>query len=58
MFQIVQTSLTTAISEAFPELPDTSANISRCSNPQFGDFQCNNAMSIAKMLNGSSGKEN
>lgn len=42
-----------AIVNAFPEtvgLQMYDAQIVRCGNPNFGDFQCNNAMSIAKAL--------
>ena len=41
-----------AILAAFPQCPAElqAAVISRCANPQFGDFQCNNAMSLSKAL--------
>ena len=46
---------TAAIAAAFPAAAQfTSAenvgNIARCSNPTFGDFQCNNALGLAKAL--------
>lgn len=48
-----------AIVKAFPEavgLQMYDAQIVRCGNPNFGDFQCNNAMSIAKALKVNCGK--
>ena len=30
--------------------PSAVAVITRCANPTFGDFQCNNAMGLAKVL--------
>jgi hypothetical protein len=52
-----------AILAAFPQSKDLNlqeANITRCGNPQFGDFQCNNAMGLAKAfktLEGYKGKK-
>lgn len=37
-----------AIGKAFPELSDVQAVIAPGANPKFGDYQCNNAMSISK----------
>ena len=48
-----------AIVRAFPEavgLKMYEAQIVRCGNPNFGDFQCNNAMSISKALKVNCGK--
>lgn len=43
--------LTKAISAAFgEELADTDPILVPASNPKFGDYQCNNAMSLAKTL--------
>ncbi len=50
-----------AITAAFPQITQLSqqdadmaklgaAVITRCGNPAFGDFQCNNAMSLSKAL--------
>lgn len=44
-----------AILAAFPQaqqLQLTGAVITRCANPAFGDFQCNNAMALSKGLKG------
>ena len=47
---------TDAISRALPMAAaigqSTDAIINRCSNPSFGDYQCNNAMALAKALKG------
>lgn len=48
-----------AIVKAFPEtvgLQMYEAQIVRCGNPNFGDFQCNNAMTISKALKVNCGK--
>eukprot|EP01036_Dinobryon_divergens_P028257 gene28257-37173_t len=43
-----------AIAAAYPQVagsdPSAVAVITRCANPTFGDFQCNNAMGLAKVL--------
>ena len=46
-----------ALVAAFPQVPEaaTGSVIVRCANPAFGDFQCNNAMSISKALKGLTG---
>ena len=41
-----------AVSSAESETP-WSADIARCGNPKFGDFQCNNAMKLSKFLKSS-----
>ncbi len=49
---------TAAIAAAFPKSVEWNldqAVITRCTNPQFGDFQCNNAMQLAKQLKATSG---
>lgn len=49
---------TAAIAAAFPKSVEWSldqAVITRCTNPQFGDFQCNNAMQLAKQLKATPG---
>lgn len=51
----IQNTFTAAIAAVYPEAQEV-AVISRCGNPQFGDFQCNNAMSIAKTLREATGK--
>ena len=43
----LQSLFKAAIKEAFPTLPDVTASITR-SKPEFGDFQCNNAMGLFK----------
>jgi hypothetical protein len=53
---------TAAILEAFPQVSDTEmgmGNLSRCGNANFGDFQCNNSLAMAKYfktLSGYTGK--
>jgi hypothetical protein len=47
-----------AIGAAFPEaktLHLEDANITRCGNPQFGDFQCNNSLGLSKAFKGLDG---
>jgi hypothetical protein len=54
-----------AIRAAFPQCAAASAGseletlcaavITRCGNPAFGDFQCNNAMALSKALKGLQG---
>ena len=42
-----------AILKAFPQmanLPEAAAIVTRCGNVTHGDFQCNNSLSIAKLL--------
>ena len=42
---------TAAIQKAFPQVMYTDNGhgiITRCGNPAFGDFQCNNSLAIAK----------
>ena len=53
----IKNVFTSAILVSFPEmegLPEGVAVIARCGNATNGDFQCNNAMSIAKLLKTSS----
>eukprot|EP01023_Acetabularia_acetabulum_P033619 TRINITY_DN3145_c1_g1_i3.p1 TRINITY_DN3145_c1_g1~~TRINITY_DN3145_c1_g1_i3.p1 ORF type:complete len:452 (-),score=80.26 TRINITY_DN3145_c1_g1_i3:127-1482(-) len=40
----------TALSSSFPYLQGEQAVVVPCENPQFGDFQCNNAMAIFQKL--------
>jgi arginyl-tRNA synthetase len=53
-----------AIKAAFPQCAGAgseelaklaTAVITRCGNPAFGDFQCNNAMALSKALKGLAG---
>lgn len=39
-----------AISAAFPDVPEPDAQIAASKNPKFGDFQCNAAMSLSKLV--------
>jgi arginyl-tRNA synthetase len=45
-----------ALHHAFPQVKEGGAPelqgpaITRCGNPTFGDFQCNNALALAKVL--------
>ncbi|XP_014216820.1 arginine--tRNA ligase, cytoplasmic isoform X2 [Copidosoma floridanum] len=39
-----------AISEVFPDLTDPPVDISMSNNPKFGDYQCNSALPICKLL--------
>lgn len=39
-----------AISAAYPDVPDPPVIITSSSNPKFGDYQCNSAMSLTKQL--------
>ena len=58
----LRTILTAAVQKAFPQVISEEFGvgiITRCGNPAFGDFQCNNSLSIAKYfktLSGFSGK--
>ena len=45
----ISSLFTEAIRSAYPDL-DVIAVIATGTNPKFGDYQCNNAMSISKML--------
>lgn len=42
-----------AIATAYPTLPNAPAVITQSSNIKFGDYQCNSALPIAKLLNNS-----
>jgi Arginyl tRNA synthetase N terminal domain len=47
----LKTIFTAAIQKAFPQVMTEEFGtgiITRCGNPSFGDFQCNNSLSIAK----------
>jgi hypothetical protein len=47
-----------AVLAAFPQSKDNNlhhAIITRCANPQFGDFQCNNALGLSKAFKGMTG---
>ena len=47
----LKTIFTAAIQKAFPQIVTEEFGtgiITRCGNPSFGDFQCNNSLSIAK----------
>ncbi|XP_015605733.1 probable arginine--tRNA ligase, cytoplasmic isoform X2 [Cephus cinctus] len=39
-----------AIIATYPDLPDPPVTIAIAGNPKFGDYQCNSAMSISKLL--------
>lgn len=41
-----------AIKTAFPDLPDVPVVVAASDNPKFGDYQCNSAMPITKLLKG------
>jgi arginyl-tRNA synthetase len=43
-------SFTWALSQAFPKLSAPHAIIAKSSNATFGDYQCNNAMSLSKLF--------
>lgn len=39
-----------AISEAYPDLTDPPIVISSSNNPKFGDYQCNSALPLCKLI--------
>ena len=39
-----------AINEVYPDLTDPPIVISSSNNPKFGDYQCNSALPICKLL--------
>lgn len=43
---------TTAVSSAYPDVPDAPVPLSVSGSSQFGDYQCNAAMPIAQLLKG------
>jgi hypothetical protein len=43
---------TSAINAALPAAAGTPAAVAQCGNPQFGDYQCNNAMALFGKLKG------
>lgn len=51
IFDILINLFSTAIKEAFPDIPDAPVVIALSgNNPKFGDYQCNSAMQISKTL--------
>ncbi len=59
MFSL-ETLFTAAVGHAFPMSIDMGCNdafIARCGNPTHGDFQCNNAMGLAKIAKGLGSKK-
>ena len=60
----LKTIFTSAIQKAFPQVASQEFGvgiITRCGNPSFGDFQCNNSLAIAKYFktfSNYSGKQN
>ena len=59
MFSL-ETLFTAAVGHAFPMSVDMECNdafIARCGNPVHGDFQCNNAMGLAKIAKGLGSKK-
>lgn len=42
-----------AISAAYPDIADPPVVVTTSSNPKFGDYQCNSAMSLAQQLSSS-----
>ena len=59
MFSL-ETLFTAAVGHAFPMSIDMGCNnsfIARCGNPVHGDFQCNNAMGLAKIAKGLGSKK-
>lgn len=46
------TLFTESIASALPQAEGVAAAVAVCSNPQFGDYQCNNAMALFGKLKG------
>lgn len=39
-----------AIAEAYPDIPDPPVVVTTSTNPKFGDYQYNSAMSLSKLI--------
>jgi len=51
LLKTIKDIINQAFRETFPELPqDFDAEVTRATNPQFGHYQCNSALSLAKKL--------
>lgn len=52
LFLLFSSAIRSAFAAQLPQLSASAGDaiIARCGNPKFGDFQCNNAMSLAKEL--------